>query len=505
MKPARRFVTLAAAAAVGAFAFTAGSSLVKDVQFAQAQEQVAQAREGLKSLADLSSAFKEVNHAMEKSVVHLQVVKSDRGTGRTPRMPFNPFFDRDEDGQPEEPMQGPREMATGSGVIMDAADGYAYIATNNHVVSDATDITVVLQDGRRITEASVVGTDPKSDMAVVKVKADRVITAKWGDSDKLEKGDIIVAFGSPFGFVGSMSHGIVSALNRNAGVINNSYAYENFIQVDAPINPGNSGGPLVNLSGEVVGINTAIASRTGSFAGIGFAIPSNQAKSVYDSLRSNGKVVRGYLGVAIGDITSPSPDVQNVVESLEFKGERGVLVSRIESDSPSYNVLKAGDIITQIDGRDVVNMSDLRNRVAMTAPGKEIKLTVWRDKKTETVAVKLGEQPDMPQLAANRGPAVPERTGGLGVAVVTPDADTLAKYNLAGDQKGALVTSVRPGSLAARGGIQPGDLITKFGDAPIATSEDLTNAVKAADLKKGAVLYVINDEGEKMVTLRSGN
>ena len=498
-------MTVATVGTLGALSITVGSSLVKDVQFARAEEQVAQAREGLKSLSDLSSAFKEVNHALEKSVVNIQVTKTERAgnmfRGAPNRLPLPPFLERDEDGQPEEPQMGPREQATGSGVIMDAGDGEAYIVTNNHVVADASELIVTLQDGRRIIDCKVIGTDPKSDLAVVRIKADRVIAAKWGDSDKLEKGDIIVAFGSPFGFVGSMSHGIVSALNRSAGVINSSFAYENFIQVDAPINPGNSGGPLVSLGGEVVGINTAIASRTGSFAGIGFAIPSNQAKGVYESLKSTGKVVRGYLGVSIADVNSPSVDIRSAVESVGFKGEKGVLVSGIRNEGPAFNVLKPGDIITQIDEKNVDSMGDLRNRVAMTAPGKEIKLTVWRGGKTETVTVKLGEQPENDTLLAADIPGLPSRDG-LGVGVVTPDAQTLSKAGLPEDKAGALVTTVRPNSRAARAGIQPGDLITRVGDMDIKSGADLSAAIKKADLTKGVPVYIINAQGEKMVTVR---
>jgi len=164
-------------------------------------------------------------------------------------------------------------------------------------------MTVTLSDGRAIKKAKLVGADPKSDLAVVKIEADRVIAAKWGNSDELQKGDWILAFGSPFGYIGSMTHGIVSALNRDVGILRSTMGYENFIQVDAPINPGNSGGPLVNTRGEVVGINTAIASRSGGFQGIGFAIPSNQAKFVYTALKNNGKVVRGWLGVKISDVS----------------------------------------------------------------------------------------------------------------------------------------------------------------------------------------------------------
>jgi serine protease Do len=502
MKRTRKLFAVLAIGAAGAVTVGVGSSLVRDVQFARAEQQVTDAREGLKSLSDLASAYKSVNRAMEQSVVQVQVIKTPRNAGRGPNFDENirRFFDRDGDGEPDMP-EGLQEQATGSGVIMDAGDGQAFIVTNNHVVSDATSVDVALYDGRHVTDAQVVGTDPKSDLAVIKIKADRVIAAKWGDSDTLEKGDLIVAFGSPFGYVGSMSHGIVSATNRQAQVIQNQFAYENFIQVDAPINPGNSGGPLVNLRGEVVGINTAIASRTGSFAGIGFAIPSNQAKTVYDSLKTSGKVVRGYLGVQIADVKNARQDVKDMLDSLGYSGATGVLVNEVRADGPAFKVLKAGDVITEIDGKPVADMAALRNHIASTAPGKEVKMTVWRDKQTTTLTVKLSEQPDDPSLAATAKPESPAGAE-LGLGLVTPSADDLKAAGLPEDAKGALVKNVAPGSPAANLGIAPGDLIVKIGGKEVANADEAKAALKGADLRRGVRIDVHNKEGEKMFNLR---
>jgi serine protease Do len=415
---------------------------------------------------------------------------------------FKKFFDRDGDGEPDQQMPMPREAATGSGVVVDAGNGEAFIVTNNHVVADSSKVDVELYDGRRISNVKVVGTDPKSDMAVLKIDTDRVIAAKWGDSNTLEKGDIIVAFGSPFGYVGSMSHGIVSALNRQRVGILGSGGYENFIQVDAPINPGNSGGPLVNLKGEVVGINTAIATASGSFSGVGFAIPSNQAKSVYNELKQSGKIVRGYLGVLIADVKEAEGIVRDGIDAVGFKGDRGVFVREVVSDSPAYNILKPGDVITGIDGKELATMSDLRNTVAGMRPGTDVKLNVYRDGETTTQTVKLAEQPE--EVATTGGgdrPQLPMK-GGIGVMAATPTPEELAELGLGGDIKGALIKQITPGSLAQRSGIRVGDVITRVGAKKIESAKDLKEALDAADLKAGVRLDVVNAQGQRLVTVR---
>ena len=258
-----------------------------------------------------------------------------------------------------------------------------------------------------------VGTDPKSDLAVVKIEADHLIPANWGDSSTLEKGDWILAFGSPFGYVGSMTHGIVSALDRQAGILG-SQGYEDFIQVDAPINPGNSGGPLVNLHGEVVGINTAIASRSGGFQGIGFAIPSNEAKFVYAALKEKGKVTRGWLGV------SHQRRVQDSPRSPEIWLQREQRRAGRE-DIPQYTghrKLQPGDIIETINGKAVDGVLELRNTVAANPPGRQMNFKVFRDGKEMDVEITLGEQPaDL--VAFGRG-AAPSDSGTRSPAAQRP-------------------------------------------------------------------------------------
>src|SRR5687767_9440272 len=385
-----------------------GSGVVADVQFARAQAQVNTSREQLATAQDLSSAFREVGKAVEPSTVRIDVRKTVKGGAISRSLPFEDdelfkkmFPDRDGDGEPDVPEGfGEREFdqsGTGSGVIMEVDGSTAYILTNNHVAGDAEEMIITLADGRQLKNGKVVGTDPKTDLAVVKVEAERLIPAKWGDSSQVQKGDWIVAFGSPFGYVGSMTHGIVSALNRQTSAnggrgILGQLGYENFIQVDAPINPGNSGGPLVNLKGEVVGINTAIASRSGGFQGIGFAIPSNQAKYVFAQLKSNGKVTRGWLGVGIASVNDPR--IVKLAEDFGYTKNEGVFVQQVMPDTPATGKLRHGDIITAMNGKPVKDVQELRNHIAEVAPDTEVTLSVFREGKTEDVKLKVGAQPD---------------------------------------------------------------------------------------------------------------
>src|SRR5438034_2834107 len=393
--------------AVGSY--FAGNALVRDVRYARAEEQVQASREDLKKVDDIYGVYRAVGKAVEPSVVSIEVRKTVKGVHGGLRFDddmLRRFFQQDPDNAmpnlPRNRRQNPNnpnlpnlpnnpdnnndgsdendsfdQVAGGSGVIMEAADGKGYILTNNHVAGGAESMTITLSDGRKIKKAKVLGTDPKSDLAVVQIEDDKLIPAKWGDSDTLEKGDVIFAFGSPFGYIGSMTHGIVSALNRTEiGIVGRQggFSYENFIQVDAPINPGNSGGPLVNLHGEVVGINTAIATETGAFNGIGFAIPINQAHPIYDQLKENGKVVRGYIGVKIGSVAD-SPDL---AKTFGYEKDNGVLVVETFPDTPATGKLHKGDIVTAINGKPVKDSTQLRNTVAAVKPGEEVTFTVFR-------------------------------------------------------------------------------------------------------------------------------
>ncbi|HEY1629357.1 MAG TPA: trypsin-like peptidase domain-containing protein [Tepidisphaeraceae bacterium] len=524
-------------------AWFVGGSLVKDVQFARAEQQVQASRQQISNVQDMAAVFKAIGKAVEPSVVSIDVKKTvhmhrmnddnirkfffrgqnpngddqnnQNNNGDDNDQNNNDQNNGDENNQgggngfqfqtPDMPEQF-EQMGTGSGVIMEVDGDTAYIVTNNHVAGGATEMTINLWDGRELHDAKLVGADPKSDIAVVKVQADHLIPAKWGDSDKLEKGDIICAFGSPFGYVGSMTHGIVSALNRHANIISGQFAYENFIQVDAPINPGNSGGPLVNLEGEVVGINTAIATRSGGFQGIGFAIPSDQAKYVYDQLKGKGKVVRGWLGVAIKDV-SKSPDEAT---SLGWTEHDGIIVEQMMNNTPASGKLQAGDIITDLNGSKVANVDQLRSEIARTTPGTDVKLTVMRDKKQQDVTVKLGEQPDDYHGIAmnqnrNQNDNAQSSAEALGVRVSAPSAELTQKYGLDDGVEGAVITGIKPGSLAQLSGLRPGDVITKVDATPVKSADDLNDALSKKDLAKGVKLYVTDREGSRFFFLKSGD
>jgi serine protease Do len=509
MKPLRSTFAalLAAGVAVGTGYF--GFNFVQDAQFARAADKVEETRANLAKAEDLASVFRYVGKVVEPSVVNIAVTKKERAPRALRNLPFDReqlrkfFRDKNGDGEPDVPdFQVPEgeedapqfeQHGTGSGVIMEVNNGTAFILTNNHVAGEATQMEITLADGRKFSKAKLVGADKKTDLAVVKVEADRLIPAKWGNSDELQKGDWIMAFGSPFGYVGSMTHGIVSALNRQAGILGQN-GYENFIQVDAPINPGNSGGPLVNVRGEVIGINTAIASRTGAFSGIGFAIPSNQAKFVYESLKKNGKVTRGWLGVSIQDVSSDP----KLARSFGFNGEHGVLVRQVVENTPASGKLQEGDIITSLDGKNVETVQQLRNLIAASAPNTDVKLGVFRDNKDQTVTLRLGEQPENMMVAGAPGKGGPMESdaGKLGLRLASPSPELLGKWGLKDLKQGAVVTAVERGSLAAREGIQPGDVITKIGKEEVKDANAATELLGKADLKKGVRLYVTSKDPE---------
>ncbi|MDB5305028.1 MAG: protease Do [Phycisphaerales bacterium] len=521
MNRLRKSALAVAIAGGAAGAWFGGSALVRDVAFAQQERSVENTREQLSTAADLSSAFRNVGKVIEPSVVQIQVRKTVKGLHKG--MPFDedmlrrffpnaprglqpaPKGNGDENGSDpsEEGAEGlDQEVGTGSGVIMEIDGKTAYILTNNHVAGGATEMIVTLADGTQIRNAKVVGADAKSDLAVVKLDADHLLPAKWGDSSGLQKGDWVLAFGSPFGYVGSMTHGIVSALDRQAGILGKQ-GYEDFIQVDAPINPGNSGGPLVNLHGEVVGINTAIASRTGGSVGIGFAIPSNEAKFVYNSLKTHGKVTRGWLGVSISDVARDLPKAK----SFGFKGPSGVLVEQTFPNTPATGKLQEGDIIESIDGKPVKNVLALRNAVAATSPNTDLKMTVFREGKDQDITLKIGEQPeDLTAVASTRGQPHGGSAGAsasseaLGMSFTNPTDELAEKYGFGDARNGALVTRVQPRSAADRAGIRPGDVIARVGNTPVNNAKEASNAIEKADAaKKGVRLYINSVDGSRFV------
>lgn len=462
---------------------------------------------------ELARAFRAVHESLKDAVVNLNVTKKARGGNAQMEIPeqFRGMLPPELQDQLRSQLQNQRVEGTGSGVIV-SADGY--ILTNNHVVSNADEINVTLNDGREL-KAELVGTDPKTDLAVVRVKADKLTFAKFGNSDSLDVGDWVLAFGSPFGFSQTMTQGIISAKGRHVPIIAQNdpslrgMTYENFLQTDAAINPGNSGGPLVNLKGEVVGINAAIASNTGAYNGIGFSIPSNDAQYIMKSLIENGKVVRGYLGIGIQDFNSPTPENKGLVEAIKksgFNGNKGVLVGSVSPDGPAGKAgIEAGDVITAVNGKAVTTVEDLRNEIARTKPESKLNLSIFRDGKDTQIASTVGTQPDSlqnaQQLAGRANPrATPNATQGeLGLRVQDIDAATARREGLT-DRSGAMVTAVAPNSIAADAGLEPGDIIRKVDKTPVTSAQQFAEAMKGVKLNEGVKLTVRTDDGmDKLV------
>ena len=380
------------------------------------------------------------------------------------------------------------DMSGGSGVLIDPN---GYIVTNNHVIDRASDIKVYLSNKKEYP-AKVVGADPKTDLAVIKIEATGLPHLKWGDYDKLQVGDIVLAVGSPFGLSQTVTMGIVSALGRgNVGITD----YEDFIQTDASINPGNSGGALVNMKGELIGINTAIFSRTGGNEGIGFAVPVSIARNISDSLIKTGKVVRGWLGVGIQEIT---PDL---AKAFKTKEQKGALVSDVNEQGPALKAgVQRGDVIVEFDGKEVQTVSELRNRVAQTLVGSNVKLKVIRDGQEKMLTIHIGERPSDAMLArgAEPGAAPPSaaepRKGPLNVLsdlrIKALDDEARTQFNIAAKATGVVVAHVQAGSPAEQAGVQRGDVIQEVNRQGIASPKDYDAAVARIKKDESAVLLV---------------
>ena len=343
----------------------------------------------LKYVTDLSLAFQRATKKISPSVVNVvSIYRVDVESRRDPRRRVpgvEDFFDRF--GPEDRGDRFDERRAQGSGVIA-RADGY--IVTNNHVVDRADDVEVTLANGRTY-KAEIVGTDPETDLAVIRIDVDDLEPARFGDSDTIEVGQWVLAVGNPFRLDHTVTAGIISAKGRSGMRL---AIYENFIQTDAAINPGNSGGPLVNLDGEVIGINTAISTRTGGYMGIGFAIPSNMARGVMESILEGGRVVRGWLGVTMRPLTD------DLAASFDFEGTDGVLVANVAEDGPAQQAgIEPGDIIIEIAGRDTTDMNTLRHTVADIAPQKTVKVVLVRDGRKRTIDATLGERPRYEELA----------------------------------------------------------------------------------------------------------
>ena len=384
------------------------------------------------------------------------------------------------------PRQQQRVMGQGSGFII-SPDGY--ILTNNHVVGDADKVTVKLEDGREFS-AKTVGTDPHSDVAVIKIDAKNLPVLSLGNSDALEVGEWVLAIGNPFGLSHTLTAGIVSAKGRSSlGLAD----YENFIQTDAAINPGNSGGPLVDLNGKAVGMNTAIFSQSGGYIGIGFAIPINMARAIKDQLIKTGKVTRGYLGVVIQDLTP------ELAKSFGLDDHQGILVAEVAEDSPAEKAgLRQGDVIVEFGGKTAEEVGVFRNRVSLEAPGTKEKITVLRNGKRQTLTVTVGNLPDT-VLAADSESHTPDK---LGLTVQNLSPDLAERFGYQGE-KGIVVTQVNPGSVAALAGIQPGMLIQEVNRKRIHSVEEVKQAIRESGNKKSILLLVKDDKYSRYIVLNT--
>jgi serine protease Do len=444
-----------------------------------------------------SNGFAEVAKAVTPAVVNITTVTAEKvSDGRSmpdelrermeeffggPGGPFGPRGFRGPQG-PSEP-RGHRGGGQGSGVIV-STDGY--VLTNNHVIDGAREVTVTLPDKREF-KGKIVGADPKTDLAVVKIDGESLPTVAWGDASKLQVGEYVLAVGNPFGLNSTVTLGIVSALGRGRMGITQ---YEDFIQTDAAINPGNSGGALVNTKGELVGINTAIFSQTGGYQGVGFAVPTSMSKPIYESLIKNGKVVRGYLGIGIQDLN------QDLARSFGTKDAKGALVSDVKDDSPADQAgLKQGDIIMTYQGSPVEDAVVLQRMVTRTAVGTKVPVRVIRDGREKDLTVTIGEQPETTKIAkAETGEA---DYAFAGVAVQDLDRDTAKELGIKGKANGVVVTSVEPDSSAEKAGLMAGDVIREINRQPVKSVKDFEKVSSA--VKKGEnVLILINRRGASL-------
>lgn len=385
-----------------------------------------------------------------------------------------------------------RVNSLGSGFIIDAN---GLVVTNNHVISDADEVTVILNDGANL-KAEVVGRDKKTDLALLRVKPEKPLKAvKFGDSDKLRLGEWVVAIGNPFSLGGTVTAGIVSARNRDI----NSGPYDNYIQTDAAINRGNSGGPLFNLNGEVVGVNTAIISPSGGSIGIGFAVPSKIVVGVIDQLREFGETRRGWLGVRIQPVTP------EIAESLSIKPARGALIAGLDDKGPAKPAgIEAGDVIVTFDGQAIKDMRDLPRIVADTPVGKDVEVTVIRDGKEIKKTVKLARLEDGEKQAAltKKDEAQPEDKGSvkktLGLEIANMSDDLRKRYSIQSKIKGVVITGVEANSAAAEKRLVPGNVIVSLQQQPVANAADLQTRIDKLkkEGKKAAVFLVSNANGD---------
>jgi serine protease Do len=433
-----------------------------------------------------------------------QTIKADKpdrpGRGVGPDLPqfppgspfeefFKDFFNRNREGQGKSENLPRRATSLGSGFVVDPS---GLVVTNNHVIADADEITVTLQDDVNF-KAEVVGRDTKTDIALLRIKSAKpLVSVKFGDSDQTRIGDWVLAIGNPFGLGGTVTAGILSARAREI----NAGPYDDFLQTDAAINRGNSGGPMFNMNGDVIGINTAIYSPSGGSIGIGFAIPSNLAKAVVDQLREYGKPRRGWLGVNIQSVTD------EIAESLGLDKPKGALIASVRDAGPAQVAgIQPGDVVLTFDGKDINDMRHLPRIVAETPIDKAVKVTVWRKRKEVTLDVKVGELQETEQVAAaspKQAPLTPsDSVQVLGLSLANLNPDLRERFSLGDDAAGVVVTNVDTASQAAEKGVRAGDVIVEVAQEEVKSAGQITGLVDAAK-KAGrkSVLLLVDRQGD---------
>jgi serine protease Do len=416
----------------------------------------------LGSHTSFSPVVKKVTPGVVKVVVSMKAPNANaRSDESSPMDDFlRRFFGDQFQGRMPRPDMMPRQEGLGSGVIV-TKDGY--ILTNNHVVDGADEVKVTLQDRREFT-AKVIGRDPQTDIAVIKIDAKDLPVVPMADSDKVEVGDVVLAIGNPFNIGQTVTSGIVSATGRGGAI---GLDYEDFIQTDAAINPGNSGGALVDADGRLIGINTAILSRSGGNQGIGFAVPSNLARDVMDNLVTDGHVTRGYLGVMIQDL-NPA-----LAKKFDLKDTKGVLIGDVTPKSPAERAgIQNGDVVTEFNGKNVSDSRHLKLQVARTQPGTTVPIKILRDGTPKTVEVTVKELPGTRELAKNDKPAAQDNGTLNGVAVADVDRRSRQQFEIPNNVKGVVVTEVAPNSAAAEAGLKAGDVIQEINRKPVTSADE---------------------------------
>ncbi len=473
---------LAAAMAVGVGAYELARPAAAAAP-APAPPAAAMDQQSVQPLIDYDKAMEALAARVTPAIVNVTVTSKTKGDDESGELPpeIQQFGRQFGFGFPQQ--QGPQiEHGLGSGVII-SPDGY--IVTNNHVIDNATDIRVTMSD-RQVMKAKLVGADPLTDLAVLKIDGTNLPSVPFGDSTKLSPGQLVLAFGNPYGFRFTVTRGIISALNRPNPEADRRKPGE-FIQTDAAINPGNSGGPLVDARGQVIGINTFLISGTGSFSGMGFAIPTQIVKPTVDTLIKYGKVTHGYMGVGITDVTPEN------AKFFDMKKAQGALVNQVEPDSPGSKAgLKTGDVITALNGKAINDAGELQVEVGQTAPGTKIQLGIVRNGKEETIPVTLeamGKKPGEVSASAENG----KPRWGLGLSDLTPDVRQ--QVQAPQDVQGAVVGRVQPGSPADNAGIQRGDIIVSVNRKPVDNAEQASQALKSIPAGQDALVLVWSQGG----------